>query len=228
MSRHLRFTAALSAVVLFATPALAGVSVTGSHPSERTHEKFGLDLGARVAFSTPIGESKSFDHGIDAAVTLMSMQSRHVGIGAELGYLHWPSSEGGRAIDQELSVLSNQLGGPPIQGTQVFINAFQASAHMRWVPLSGRALVPWTDLGAGLERGTGTIDFPDTGPGSVFQLQDSHHVTYNPALSVSAGFDVSSQKGVRVGPDVSGRWAFVDGTTFSALGVGLHVVFEKP
>ena len=228
---RLRFTLALLVAVLCAVPAAAGVRVTGEHPASRTREKVGMDFGPRITFSTPTGKSDAYDHGIDAAVTFTSMQTRNVGIGVELGYLHWPSSEGGRELDQYFTAFSNQLGGPSIQGTRVFVDALQASVHVRLVDPSWPAFVKWADLGAGLERATGTIDFPDREPGWVFGLEDSHHVTYNPALSASAGFDVSSQRGVRVGPDVSYRWAFVDGnhnTTFSTLGVGLHVRFGMP
>ena len=234
MGRRLSFAAALLASVLIAASAEAGVRVTDSRPPARKHEKFGMDVGPRIAFSTPTGESDVFDHGIDAAVTFTSMQTPHAGIGFELGYLHWPSSEGGRELDEFFSSFTTALGGPAIQGTRVFVDAVQASLHVRLVDPSWPAFVKWAEFGAGLERATGTTDFPNetvSGPGWVLHLTDSHHVTWSPALSASAGFDVSSQRGVRVGPDASYRRVFIDGnhnTTFSAFGLGLHVRFGVP
>jgi len=55
---------------------------------------------------------------------------------------------------------------------------------------------------------------------------DTHHVTLSPEAVVRAGVDVSSQGGLRVGPDVSYRWAFLDdGARFAAFAIGGHVRF---
>lgn len=231
----LRSAAVLLAAFLFATPAFSGVRITGDHPSTTKHEKFGFDLGARVALSTPTEKSDAYDHGIDAALTFTSMQTPHAGIGLELGYQHWPSSKAGAALDQYFSEFMNQLGGPSIQGTRAFVDAFQVSAHIRACALPGGAVGPWADLGVGLVRANATIDFPGSGTfagsGGSVTLLDSHTVTYSPGISLGAGFDVSSQKGIRVGPDASYRWVFVEGdnsATFTAFAVGLHVRFAMP
>lgn len=231
MGRRLRFAAVLLTAILSAAPAAAGVRIVGDHPTTRKHEKFGLDFGARVALSTPTGESDVFDHGIDLALTFTSMQTRNAGIGFELEYQRRPSPKAGAALDE----LFSSFGGTPIQGTQVFVDAVQASLHVRLEAApSGELFIPWADVGAGLERANGTVDYPVgaiTGPGWLLTLNSSHAITWSPACSVRAGFDVSSQKGVRVGPDASYQWVFVSGdheTTFTAYALGLHVRFGTP
>ena len=230
MCRFLRSAAALVAAILFATPALAGVRIDESPPSGRKHEKFGLDLGARVALSTPTGDSDAFDRGVDLTLTLTSMQTRNAGIGFEVEYQRRNSPMSGAALDEFI----NSFGGSQVEGTQVFVDAFQASLHVRLQAQSDQLAVPWVDAGAGLERATGTIDYPVdtvTGPGWQLTLISSHHVTWSPACSVRAGFDVSSQKGIRVGPDASYQWVFVSGSreaTFTAWALGFHARFGTP
>lgn len=230
MRAFLRPATVLFAALLFATPSSAGARIGEAPPSGRKHEKFGLDLGARVALSTPTHDSDAFDRGVDLALTLTSMQTRNAGVGFELEYQRRNSPKSGAVLDEFI----NSFGGSQVEGTQVFVDAFQASLHVRLQAQSDQLLVPWADVGAGLERATGTIDYPVdtvTGPGWQLTLVSSHHVTYSPACSVRAGFDVSSQRGIRVGPDASYQWVFVSGSrqaTFTAWALGLHARFGTP
>ena len=57
MGRHCRFAAGLLSAVLIAASADAGVRVTESDSPPRQHGKFGMDIGPRIAFSTPTGEA---------------------------------------------------------------------------------------------------------------------------------------------------------------------------
>lgn len=229
MHRFLR-AAALFAAILLATPAVASVRIDQSPPSARKHEKFGLDLGARVALSTPTHDSDAFDRGVDLALTLTSMQTRNAGIGFELEYQRRNSPKTGAALDEFI----NSFGGPAVEGTRVFVDALQASLHVRLEARSSELLLPWADVGAGLERANGTIDYPVetvTGPGWQLTLVSSHHVTWSPACAVRTGFDVSSQRGIRVGPDASYQWVFVGGSReamFTAWALGFHARFGTP
>jgi len=161
MSRLHRRTAAVCIVALvfgalFAAPALAGVRVVGDHPTTTKRGHFGLDFEPHVAFSMPTGDAgKAFDHGIDAGLSVTSMQSRRVGIGLDVGYQHWPSPQAGVAIDEFV----NSFGGAPISGTNVFVDQFDVSAHLRLTE-PDQFIVPWLDLGVGMVRAVGTLEFP--------------------------------------------------------------------
>jgi len=223
---HRRTVAVCLVLILAATPAVAGVRVVGDHPTTRKHAHFGFDFEPHVAFSRPTGDAgRAFDHGIDGGLSVTSMQSRRVGIGLDVGYQHWPSPKGGVALDEFV----NSFGGTPISGTNVFVDQFDVSAHLRLTE-PDQFIIPFLDLGVGMVRANGAIEYPThvvSGPLGTLILTDSHHVSTEPEVSVRVGIDVSSQKGVRVGPDLSYKWIFFgsESTPFTALGIGAHARF---
>ncbi len=223
---HGRTAAACFTAILFSVPALAGVRVVEPYSTPHPHRNFGFDFGPRVSWLLPTGQSaQGFERGIDAGFELTSMQSRHVGIGIEVGYQHWPSPQAGRAYDQ----LFSAFGHAPVRGTKVFVDGWRAAGHVTIVPLQSRTVRPWLEMGLGVVRMRTTIEFPVNqlvAAGWTIHQRAFHGVSDAPEFAAGGGVDFRVGRALRAGPDLSYRWIYPsDAQALTAFEVGCHLRF---
>lgn len=192
-------------------------------------------LGAQLSFPVPARDIGDSQLGMGAGVTITSMQSAYVGIGADLAYHYWPASPGYEAAFNRY-LMTERLEA--LSGSDWALSALQITGHVKLAVPASERYAPWMKVGAGVYRLNLNLDqrWP---AGTYAQVLGSGLSTIKvvPGAYGAIGLDVHSSSPVVLGADAAfhyvashekstlGRGGINDLQDFSAFTVGVHAQF---
>ena len=192
-------------------------------------------VGAQLHFPVPAHDVGDTQLGVDAGVTITTMTSAYVGIGADMIYHYWPASTGYEAaFDRYLRTERMEA----LAGPDWALSAFQITGHVKLVAPAGERYAPWMQVGAGIYRLNLNLDQrrPD-GTYAWVEGPGSGNIKVVPGVYGGVGLDFHLSSPVVLGVDATyhyvrsherSTWGW-DGINdfpdFSALTVGMHALF---
>lgn len=198
-------------------------------PQDTTQHWHGFELGPTLSFPVA-GESASRqESGLTAGLSFTGKPNRNLGIGLDVAYHYWPVSDEFKDTFNEL-FRQGTWNTLELGGTGWRLNARHIAAHVKLAALADRVLRPWLQAGVGLYQ----LDPNTTGYSgdagffsvSIGPLRRSSH----PGYHVTAGADVRSGAGTRLGFNASYhrvRCRKAYGSELRVFSVGCHALFGR-
>lgn len=189
-------------------------------------------FGAQLHFPVPAGDVGNSQLGVDAGLTVTSMGTPYLGVGADLVYHYWPASA---RYTSEFDQYLRRTRFETLEGSTWAFKAYQLTGHLKLVAPVGRAYSPWLQLGAGLYALDLNLD-ERTSPGTFARTGegDLGEVKLLPGAHIGVGFDVRVGPTMALGLDATFHrvWSEPDRVhaetrfpSFSGFTIGTHVMF---
>jgi hypothetical protein len=187
----------------------------------------GPRFGATFSMPLTVADASDVELGISTGVSATMMKDATFGVGLDLQYHYWPTSD---AFKAELNRLLSRmtLNTLMLGGSTWRIRVIQMTAHLKQAVPIGTRSRPWVKVGAGVYR-TDPNTRGYTGDAGFFHVRAQPLPTKLEFGSYGElGFDIPRDSGVRFGLLASYHhvWCEEDlGADFQTLTIGGNVTF---
>ena len=185
------------------------------------------EVGAQFAIPLPAADVATTEMGLMTGLSLTGMLNANVGVGLDVVYHDWPTSDEFRANYN--AFLRHETSSAVNGTTTLRLSALQLAGHLELAARSGGRLRPRLRAGAGAYL----VD-PNTSFGSKDLIYVvGHHATLAQAVGGAcgtAGVDLETGGSMKFGLDVSYDHLWTKnalGSNFDAFAVGAHLLFGR-
>ena len=185
------------------------------------------EIGAQFAIPLPAADVATTEMGLKTGLTLTGMLNANVGVGLDVVYHDWPTSDEFKANYN--AFLRHETSSAVSGTTTLRLSALQLAGHLKLSARSGGRMRPWLQVGAGAYFVDPNTSF---GSGDLIYVV-GHDATLPQSVGGACGtvgVDLERSGSMKFGLDASYDHVWTKntlGSNFDAFTVGAHLLFGR-